>query len=147
MYILDGDDPSIGGTIAPMVTTMDDTNGNLALVYHMTEGPSKKALLIQPDNVPSGFFRTEQTIEFAKCRKSIDMKTTKISGFVIVTVDHTKRQYLVKFALGSSPAEAKANAMTLNEWKHYAHSLIWHLKRFSVRIVLHHRMVVMSLRD
>ena len=45
-YIFDEDDPSIGDTIAPMVTTMEDANGNLALVYHMTEGPSKKSLLI-----------------------------------------------------------------------------------------------------
>ena len=108
-----------------MVTTMEDANGNLASVYQMTEGPSKKSLLIQPDGAPSGFFRTEQIIEFAKDRKSIDMKTAKISGFMPVTVDHAKRQYLVKFALGSSPAEAKANAMALNDkdsgLTHYAH--------------------------
>jgi hypothetical protein len=79
MYIFDEDDPSIGDTIAPMVTTMEDANGNLASVYQMTQGPSKKSLLIQPDGVPSGFFRTEQIIEFAKDRKSIDMKTAKIS--------------------------------------------------------------------
>jgi len=125
MYIFDEDDPSIGDTIAPMVTTMKDANGNLASVYQMTEGPSKKSLLIQPDGAPSGFFRTEQIIEFAKDRKSIDMKTAKISGFMPVTVDHAKRQYLVKFALGSSPAEAKANAMALNDQDngrtHYAH--------------------------
>jgi hypothetical protein len=39
-------------------------------------------------------------------RELYDMKTAKISGFMPVTVGHTKRQYLVKFALGSSPAEA-----------------------------------------
>jgi hypothetical protein len=62
MYIFDEDDPSIGDTIAPMATTMEDANGNLASVYQMTEGPSKKSLLIQPDGAPSGFFRTEQII-------------------------------------------------------------------------------------
>jgi hypothetical protein len=66
---------------------MEDANGNLASVYQMTEGPSKKSLLIQPNGAPSGFFRTEQIIEFAKDRKSIDMKTAKISGFMPVTVD------------------------------------------------------------
>jgi hypothetical protein len=42
-----------------------------------------------------------------------------------VTVDHAKRQYLVKFTLVGSLAEAKANAMALNEQDsgrtHYAH--------------------------
>jgi hypothetical protein len=33
MYIFDEDAPSIGDTIAPTVTTMEDANGNLALVY------------------------------------------------------------------------------------------------------------------
>jgi hypothetical protein len=28
MYIFDKDDPSIGDTAAPTVTTMEDTNGN-----------------------------------------------------------------------------------------------------------------------
>jgi hypothetical protein len=82
-------------------------------------------MLFQPDGAPSDFFRTEQIIEFAKDRKSIDMKTARISGFMLVTVDHAKRQYLVRFALGSSPAEAKANAMARNDQEsgrtHYAH--------------------------
>jgi hypothetical protein len=51
--------------------------------------------------------------------------TTNISGFMPVTVDHAKRQYLVKFAPGSSPTKAKANAMALNDQEsrrtHYAH--------------------------
>jgi hypothetical protein len=68
MYIFAEDDPSIGETIAPTVTTMEDANGNLASVYQMTEGPSKKSLLIQPDGAPSGLFRTEQIIEFTKDR-------------------------------------------------------------------------------
>ena len=37
MYIFDEDDPSIGDIIAPMVTTMEGANGNLASVYQMTE--------------------------------------------------------------------------------------------------------------
>ena len=81
--------------------------------------------LLKPDGAPSGFFRTEQVIKFAQDRKSIGMKTAKISEFMPVTVDHAKRQYLVKIALGSSPAEAKANAMALNDqdsgMTHYAH--------------------------
>ena len=77
MYIFDEDDPSIGDTIAPMVTTMEDANGNLAPVYQMTKGPSKKPLLIQPNGAPSGFFRTKQIIEFATDRKSIDVKTAE----------------------------------------------------------------------
>ena len=44
---------------------------------------------------------------------------------MLVIADHAKRQYLVKFALGSSLAEAKVNTVTLKDPGrqriHYAH--------------------------